>query len=117
MPKDRSEPVARLRRNIDTGSALVRRRRSAIPGASRPRTSFAARRHRRRESVEIQFYDVKSRQKVSVPESQISKTTYERTTKDGATQTRYALRAVHNGTKLTKFCSQSDWEALDVPRE
>jgi hypothetical protein len=67
--------------------------------------------------VEIQFYDVKSRQKVNVPESQITKTKFERTTKDGSTQTRYALRAVHDGTKLTKFCSRSDWEALDVPEE
>jgi hypothetical protein len=67
--------------------------------------------------MEVQFYDVKSRQKVNVPESQISKTKFERTTKDGSTQTRYALRAVHEGTKLTKFCSRSDWEALDVPEE
>jgi hypothetical protein len=67
--------------------------------------------------VEVQFYDVKSRQKVNVPESQITKTKFERTTKDGSTQTRFALRAVHEGTKLTKFCSRSDWEALDVPEE
>ena len=67
--------------------------------------------------MEIQFYDVKSRQKVSVPESQIRKTKFERTTKDGTTQTRYALRAVHEGTKLTKFCSRADWEALNVPEE
>jgi hypothetical protein len=67
--------------------------------------------------MEIQFYDVKSREKVSIPESQIRKTKFERTTKDGGTQTRYALRATHNGTKLTKFCSQADWEALDVPQE
>lgn len=67
--------------------------------------------------MEIQFYDVKSRQKVSVPESQVRKTKYERTTKDGGIQTRYALRAVHEGTKLTKFSSKADWEALDVPEE
>jgi hypothetical protein len=67
--------------------------------------------------MEIQFYDVKLRQKVSIPESSVRKTKFERTTKDGSTQTRYALRAVHNGTQLTKFCSQADWEALDVPEE
>jgi hypothetical protein len=67
--------------------------------------------------VEIQFYDVKSRQKVSIPEADVKKTKFERTTKDGSTQTRYALRAVQDGTKLTKFCSQSDWEALNVPEE
>lgn len=67
--------------------------------------------------MDIQFYDVKLREKVNVPESQIRKTKFERTTKDGSTQTRYALRAVNEGTKLTKFCSQGDWEALDVPEE
>jgi hypothetical protein len=67
--------------------------------------------------VEIQFYDVKLRQKVSIPESAIRKTKFERTTKDGGTQTRYALRAVNEGTKLTKFCSRDDWEALNVPEE
>jgi hypothetical protein len=69
------------------------------------------------ETVEIQFYDVKSRQKVSIPESSVRKTKFERTTKGGSTQTRYALRSVHEGTKLTKFCSQSDWAALNVPEE
>lgn len=67
--------------------------------------------------MEIQFYDVKSRQKVSIPESSVRKTKYERTTKDGSTQTRYALRTTFNGTKLTKFCSRADWDALDVPEE
>lgn len=67
--------------------------------------------------MEIQFYDVKLRQKVSIPESSVRKTKFERTTKDGSTQTRYALRASNEGTKLTKFCSKADWEALNVPEE
>jgi hypothetical protein len=67
--------------------------------------------------MEIQFYDVKSRQKVSIPESQVRKTKFERTTKSGDIQTRYALRATHDDTKLTKFCSRADWEALNVPEE
>jgi hypothetical protein len=67
--------------------------------------------------MEIQFYDVKSRQKVGVPDSQIKKTKFERPTKDGGTQTRYAFRAVHNGSKLTRFASKADWEALNVPEE
>jgi hypothetical protein len=65
----------------------------------------------------IQFYDVRSRQKVDVPEERIRKTRYERATKDGGTRTSYALRGEHNGTKLTKFVSQADWEKLDVPEE
>jgi hypothetical protein len=67
--------------------------------------------------MEIQFYDVKLRQKVSIPESSVRKTKFERTTKDGSTQTRYALRATNEGTNLTKFCSKADWEALNVPEE
>jgi len=54
---------------------------------------------------------------VSIPESSVRKTKFERTTKDGSTQTRYALRASNEGTKLTKFCSKADWEALNVPEE
>jgi hypothetical protein len=65
----------------------------------------------------VEFYDVKSRQKVQVDESSIRKTKYERETKDGKTSVRYALRAEHNGSKLTKFVSESDWRALNVPEE
>jgi hypothetical protein len=65
----------------------------------------------------VEFYDVKSRQKVEVPESSNRKTKYERETKDGKTSVRYALRAEHNGSKLTKFVSESDWRALSVPEE
>lgn len=60
----------------------------------------------------IQFYDVKSRQKVDIPESDVRRTTYEQKGKDGSTNTRYALRATYNGTNLTKFVKQTDWEAL-----
>jgi hypothetical protein len=67
--------------------------------------------------VEIQFYDVKSRAKVSVPESAVRKVKYERVAKNGKTVVRHALRATHNGTNLTKFVSRDDWEALDAPEE
>lgn len=67
--------------------------------------------------MDVQFYDVKSRQKVTVPQSEVKKTKYERTTKDGKTQVRYALRGEHNGTKLTKFVSEADWNAIDAPME
>ncbi len=62
----------------------------------------------------IEFYDVKLREKVSIPESDVRKTKYERTTKDGKTQIRYALKATNEGTKLTMLCILSDWEALDA---
>ncbi len=62
----------------------------------------------------IEFYDVKSRQKVEIPESEIRKTTY---TKEGSSSVRYALRATYQGTNLTKFVKQEDWERLNVPEE
>jgi hypothetical protein len=65
----------------------------------------------------IQFYDVKSRQKVDIPESEVRKTKYEQKAKDGKVNTRYALRASHNGTNLTKFVKEADWKALDAPEE
>ncbi len=67
--------------------------------------------------MEIEFYDVKSRQKVSVPESQVKKTKYERAKKDGGTTVRYALRGSYEGRNLTKFVSESDWRQLDAPEE
>jgi hypothetical protein len=65
----------------------------------------------------IEFYDVKLREKVQIPESEVKKTTYERPGKDGKINVRYAFRAVNNGTKLTKFASKEDWDALDAPIE
>jgi hypothetical protein len=65
----------------------------------------------------IEFYDVKKREKVQIPESEVTKTTYERQGKDGSTQVRYAFKAVNEGTKLTKFASKEDWDALDAPVE
>jgi len=61
---------------------------------------------------QIEFYDVKNKQKVSVPASEVEKVTYERQTKSGATQIRYAVKAVKNGVKLTKFVSKETWDSL-----
>ena len=61
---------------------------------------------------DIQFYDVKKREKVSVPVSSCWKTKYERTAKDGSMQVRYAVKAEKDGSKLTKFVSKDTWESL-----
>lgn len=61
---------------------------------------------------QVEFYDVKNKQKVSVPVSQVSKVTYERQTKSGDTQIRYALKAELNGVKLTKFVSKETWDMI-----
>jgi hypothetical protein len=65
----------------------------------------------------ISFYDVKTRQSVQVNESDVTKTKYERTTKEGKTQVRYALRGKYDGRNLTKFVGQADWDALNAPVE
>lgn len=65
--------------------------------------------------MSIEFYDVKKREKVQVPESAVQKVKYESTTKTGKQSVRYALRAEFEGSKMTKFVSQSDWDALDAP--
>ena len=67
--------------------------------------------------MEIQFYDVKTREKVGVPESEVRKTRFVKDTKDGGTRTTYALRATHEGRQISKFCSKADWESLQVPEE
>jgi len=65
----------------------------------------------------VSFYDVKTRQKVEVDDSAITKTKYERTTTDGKVQVRYALRGKFEGRNLTKFVSQADWDASAAPVE
>jgi hypothetical protein len=63
----------------------------------------------------IEFYSVKHRRKVQVPESDVQKKTYERETSKG-TQTRYAFQAETtvdgDRVKLTKFVGKDDWERL-----
>jgi hypothetical protein len=58
-----------------------------------------------------EFYDVKTKSKVSVDEKNIYKTTF--TSETG--QVRYGLRGVTaDGRPLTKFVSKADWDALKV---
>lgn len=65
--------------------------------------------------MDIEFYDVKNRKKVSVPASQVKKVKYERTTKNGKHQVRYAVKAEVGGVRLTKFVSKDFWDGLDAP--
>jgi hypothetical protein len=61
----------------------------------------------------VEFYNVKKKQKVSISEADIEKKVYERTLKSGQLSQRYAFKAVDDdGTKLTKFCSKADFDAL-----
>lgn len=65
----------------------------------------------------MQFYNVKSRSKVEVAENDLTKKKFIRTTKTGSTQTRYAARATVDGTKLTRFITEADYNGLNVPEE
>lgn len=65
-------------------------------------------------AASVEFYDVKIRKKVSIPEKEVKKTTF--TAKNG--QIRYGLRAkTSDGRNLTKFVSKADWEKMNVPQE
>lgn len=67
--------------------------------------------------MSVTFYDVKSRQSVEVADGDVSRTKYERTTKDGKIQVRYALRGKYEGRNLTKFVSEASWNEIDAPVE
>ena len=67
--------------------------------------------------MSVTFYDVKSRQSVEVNDSDVTRTKYERTTKDGKIQVRYALRGKYEGRNLTKFVSEANWNATSAPVE
>lgn len=61
----------------------------------------------------VEFYDVKTRAKVSVDDSKITKTTF---TANG--QTRYGLRGkTEDGRNLTKFVSKGDWDSMPYSEE
>ena len=67
----------------------------------------------------MEFYSVKHRRKVEVPNSEIKKKVFEVKGKGGNMMTRYAVVAstVVDGSKvnLTKFVSKDAYDALSVP--
>ena len=61
----------------------------------------------------IEFYNVKKKAKVQISEGDIEKVKIEKATKDGGVRVRYAFKAVDDdGTKLTRFCSKADYDAI-----
>ena len=61
----------------------------------------------------IEFYNVKKKSKVQIPEDRVEKKVYTRKLKSGKESTRYAFASVDDdGTKLTKFCSKADYDSL-----
>ncbi len=59
----------------------------------------------------MEFYNVKTRQKVDIPESGLKKRTMVQ--KNGR-QT-YAVTGEENGTRLVRFVSKQQYDALQVP--
>ena len=59
----------------------------------------------------MQFYNVKTRQKVDIPESDLKKRTLVQ--KNG--NHTYAVTGEESGTKLFRFVSKQQYDALQVP--
>ena len=59
----------------------------------------------------MEFYNVKTRQKVDVPESGLRKRTMIQ--KNG--RSTHAVTGEENGTKLFRFVSKQQYDALQVP--
>lgn len=58
----------------------------------------------------MQFYNLKTRSHVDVPEGDVRKMKMTRKTKSGE-QTRYALTANYEGTKLFKFINEAAYKS------
>jgi hypothetical protein len=58
----------------------------------------------------MQFYNLKTRSHVEIPEDQVKKMKMVRKTKSGE-QTRYALTAEHEGIKLFKFVNETTYNS------
>lgn len=61
----------------------------------------------------MQFYNLKTRSHVDVPESMVKKTKMIRKTKNGE-QVRYALKAEFEGSQLFKFVNEATFKSMDV---
>jgi len=56
----------------------------------------------------MQFYNLKTRSHVEIPDSDVQKKKMTRKTKTGE-QTRYALTATYEGTQLYKFVNEATY--------
>lgn len=62
----------------------------------------------------MEFYDLKTRERVDIPESKIKKKKIVRKTKTGE-QVRHQLVGDHNGREVYKFVSADVFNSLNVP--
>lgn len=63
----------------------------------------------------VDFYNMKLKRKISVPEKQLRKQVFSKPGTAGGTQRRYAVVAEHEGVKMFKFVSEATFKSLDVP--
>ncbi|AIE84947.1 hypothetical protein [Fimbriimonas ginsengisoli] len=61
----------------------------------------------------MQFYNLKTRSHVEIPESDVRKKKMTRKTKTGE-QTRYALTATYEGTPLYKFVNEATYTSSNA---
>jgi hypothetical protein len=61
----------------------------------------------------MEFYNLKTRSHVEVPDSEVKKTKMTRKTKSGE-QVRYAMLAEHEGSKLFKFVSEAVYNSSNA---
>lgn len=61
----------------------------------------------------MQFYNLKTRSHVDIPESDVRKQKMVRKTKSGE-QVRYALTATYEGTKLFKFVNEATYKSSNA---
>jgi hypothetical protein len=64
---------------------------------------------------DVEFYNMKLKRKVSVPESKLKKQTFSKPGAAGGTQRRYALVAEAEGTRMFKFINEATYRSLKVP--
>ena len=63
----------------------------------------------------MEFYNLKTKEKVEVPESQMKKRKSVRTTSKGTRQERYAVVADINGVRMFKFVNKATFDSLHIP--
>jgi hypothetical protein len=63
----------------------------------------------------MEFYNVKTKSKVNVNENQVKKQRFTRETSGGKKQTRFALVAEVEGTRLFRFVNQDTFESVKAP--
>src|SRR3954462_11900602 len=66
--------------------------------------------------ADVEFYNMKLKRKVSVPENQLKKQVFSKCGAGGSTQRRYAVVAGSSGTKMFKFVSEATYASLKAPK-